>query len=324
WASESGHALGNEYQESNSVFVIPDTLSGGVGTFIKIIGKTDAAAIAPVLRGSDANKRRVLYLAGADTTVRLENIEITGGNSGSAVGGGGIYIGTGGEVILGAGAKIVANRCEGVVTDTVHDANAVKAGGGILVNGGRLALSAGAEIAGNRTPYSVSSAGPNGAGGGAAIIRGGVIEMTGGVIGESLGGSIPGNAVYGGANTGYGGGVAVWTAGNFEMTGGVIRRNSLQSNGDQRAGGGGVWVAGTFKMSGTARIVENANTTNHNGGGVKVYGGTFSVTALAGSGLEITGNTRQSVANNVHKYSGVFILNGTSYANGLYGPFGPY
>ena len=138
-------------------------------------------------------------------------------------------------------------------------------------------------------------------------------------------GTISGNNV----SSGSGGGVYVYTSGTFTMDGGIISKNNAQS-------GGGVYVYqnGSFNMKGgEIRNNQAANGSSGEGGGVYVYGGTFTMdggtisgnTAIEnGGGVyvnknsftmgdgTISGNTANAAGGGVYMYSGSFTMTGGS------------
>ena len=112
-------------------------------------------------------------------------------------------------------------------------------------------------------------------------------------------GTISGNNV----SSGSGGGVYVSTSGTFTMDGGIISKNNAQS-------GGGVYVYqnGSFNMKGgEIRNNQAANGSSGEGGGVYVYGGTFTM-----DGGTISGNTANAAGGGVYMYSGSFTMTGGS------------
>ena len=112
-------------------------------------------------------------------------------------------------------------------------------------------------------------------------------------------GTISGNNV----SSGSGGGVYVYTSGTFTMDGGIISKNNAQS-------GGGVYVYqnGSFNMKGgEIRNNQAANGSSGEGGGVYVYGGTFTM-----DGGTISGNTANAAGGGVYMYSGSFTMTGGS------------
>ena len=138
-------------------------------------------------------------------------------------------------------------------------------------------------------------------------------------------GTISGNNV----SSGSGGGVYVYTSGTFNMNGGTISGNHARL-------GGGVYVYqnGSFNMKGgEIRNNQAANGSSGEGGGVYVYGGTFTMdggtisgnTAIEnGGGVyvnknsftmgdgTISGNTANAAGGGVYMYSGSFTMTGGS------------
>lgn len=224
--------------------------------------------------------RRVIYIAGADTVVQLENISLTGANVN--MNGAGVYIESRAELILLAGSAIEENRIQ-----------TSREGGGIYADNAVL-LMFGGFIRNNRGP----GGGENSNAGGVALnnseftmyngtIQGNQAKWTGGVqlAGKSLftmyDGIIYDNDAsrWNGDYSAAGGGVAIRGSSSFIMKGGSIKANYANGNLGGSQGGGGVLVAdsGSFIMSGNASIEDNTIDNNGycRGAGVRLVSGTF-------------------------------------------------
>ena len=115
-------------------------------------------------------------------------------------------------------------------------------------------------------------------------------------------GTISGNNV----SSGSGGGVYVYTSGTFNMNGGTISGNHARL-------GGGVYVYqnGSFNMKGgEIRNNQAANGSSGEGGGVYVYGGTFTM-----DGGTISGNTAIENGGGVYVDKNSFTMNGGTITN---------
>jgi hypothetical protein len=145
-------------------------------------------------------------------------------------------------------------------------------GGAILVYGGTLTMSGG-EIKGNGSM--------DGEGGGVWILGGGIFTMSGG--------EISGNTAR------WGGGVNV-SHGTFTMIGGRISDNDAGGGGGVCSGNYG--SGGAFTMSGGKISDNNASL----GGGVWIANGTFGM-----SGGEVRGNTATVRGDGVHLMHGGFL-----------------
>ena len=150
--------------------------------------------------------------------------------------------------------------------------------------------------------------------GGGVYVRG-TFNMTGGTISGNNVSSGSGGGVYvrgtfnmtggtiSGNNAQSGGGVYVYSNGTFTMNGGEIRNNTADNN--SVGNGGGVAVfGGSFTM--TSGTISD-NTAKENGGGVYVDKNSFTM-----EGGTITNNTADAVGGGVCMYSGSFIMSGGS------------
>ncbi|GHV29394.1 hypothetical protein AGMMS4952_15070 [Spirochaetia bacterium] len=271
--------------EGSSVFAARTT---GDET-ITVKGGDAAAALSALNAG-----KRVIEIVG-NAHIRLENIEISGGNIAdpdiSKGGGGGILVAAsttnGAALIAGKGTVIKNNQAQvggGVVVigkgssftldgGEVRENSSATDGGGILAADSALKISAG-KVDSNT----------------AAVQGGGVSVYTGAVFNFD-GGEITGNQAE------DGGGLHV--IGNAVMQGGKISGNSTPSN------GGGVYVnkGGSFTLQ-KGEILDNKALTA--GGGVSVFEGTF----VMQDGI-IANNNASSATATEGTGGGVFIIQGS-------------
>jgi TolB-like protein len=190
--------------------------------------------------------------------------------------------------------------------------NTTAYGGGVYVNRGAFEMTGG-TIGGN------TASGNNGGGGGGVYVSGGNFTMSDGEISKNTtasGGGVyvssseddtaftmSGGTISGNTASSNGGGVDVYR-GTFEMTGGTINGNTASG---ENYGGGGVDVDGNtgnavFTMSGGT---INGNTAkNSGGGGVRVYSGSFTMSAG-----EISKNTAV-YGGGIYVYRGSFVKSG--------------
>jgi hypothetical protein len=150
--------------------------------------------------------------------------------------------------------------------------NSAKNGGGIYRSGGNFSMTGG-TISNNRA---------NNSGGGIYSRDSGSTAISGGFISDNS------------AGDGNGGGGIYHSGGSFTMTGGTISGNSAGY-------GGGVCIEANFSLSGG--LITN-NSAFKKGGGVYHNGGTFRISAAP----TISGNTKDTVANNVHLESDKLIV----------------
>ena len=202
----------------------------------------------------------------------------------SAENGGGVYIFEG-TFTMSGGAVISGNRAS----------SSSSSGGGVYIFEGTFTMSDSAVISGNSATSS---------GGGVYVSTDGTFTMKGGTIGGADEASANSSESGGGVCVykGYftmsdgsisrniapnsGGGVFVQD-GTFTMNGGIITRNRTDGN------GAGVYLGGAnakVTLNNTSSI--SGNVAASGGGGVYVFGGTFTV---SGSSLTITGNTAHNV-----------------------------
>lgn len=330
------HALAKMREPGNEIRTIAvigtlDNVSEGGGTGgvfnienmpadlgeIMITGYIENTAYGtPALHGRGEN-RRVLFISGADTKVRLDHITITGSTN---VVGGGI---------------LVNNKARVTLTEGVSVENITKWGGGDGPAGAGVRVDNAALIMFGGRIYNnhVNEHGGNGYAGGVSLTNGSTFTMYGGTIdgnkakwgggvvvssgcGFTLyGGNITGNEVYAAGNdggwTGRGAGVLIWQGGVFVMHGGAISNNRQTQGLSGSSGGGGVYVEGRFEMYGGT--ISNNNYSVYGGGGVIVKdGGSFALNAAASN--RIFGNTaRGGWGQQVRREgTGVFTINGVN------------
>ena len=295
---------------------IPASVTTANASSITIQGRTGSGT--DKINGNNEGTALTIRTA---VPVTIKNLKITGGKNASG-NGGGIYMASGSNVTLGAGALV------GDLTQTTASAtscgNYASYGGGIY-NEGSLTLGSGSIV---RHNY----ANPFGGGiwneGGSVTIKegaeisyncAGISDARGGGIrsggsGSSLtmeGGTISHNSV-----SHWGGGVMIQGS-VFTMTGGTISFNKSTGSSSIGAGGGGIWIDdGTFKMSGDS--ILSGNEANNKGGGIHVEHAEATVEILGGT---ISGNNASvsggAISNNLGKItiSGGTIENNSA-ANG--------
>ncbi|MCL2705145.1 MAG: hypothetical protein FWE72_02945, partial [Spirochaetaceae bacterium] len=200
--------------------------------------------------------------------------------------GGGVYVATSGNFDIPISS-----------TGIIRGNEVSNSGGGVCVWGGTFTMRAG-TIGG--TEASNQNKAWNG--GGVHITGGGTLEMRGG--------SILGNNT----TNSFCGGVYVEN-GTFDMYNGVIEKNSAWSF------GGGVYVSanGNFNMpiTSTGIIRGNEVSSSGSGGGVCVFGGTFT---MGGGTIGGTGAANQ---NKAYNGGGVFVSTGTfNFQGGVIGTTG--
>jgi len=240
--------------------------------YLKIIGEGSGATI------SANSKGRVLYVGGS-TSVTIENVTLTGGNTNQD--GGGVHVAQGGSLTLKSGTIITGNTtstngggiyCDGTLTmkgGTISANNINGKGKGVYIDErGSFTMDDGSissNISSNASGGGVYTCGTftmNGGtisanqawGGNGVYVAGGLFTMTDGSISANTGGSGSG-AVY------------VDAGATFTMDGGSISGNLLT---------GGVYVSATMEAAGTFTMnggTISGNTTSSNGGGVYIGNG---------------------------------------------------
>ncbi|MBR6565891.1 MAG: hypothetical protein IKK79_03665 [Spirochaetaceae bacterium] len=201
---------------------------------------------------SSASTGRVMYV-GANASVTLQDVVVTGGNLGNE-NGGGVCVDSGGSFIMNDG--IISGNYAGFD------------GGGVYVSQNATFIMKGGSIKAN----DVGAGAPNFSGGGGVYVNGGTFTMEDGEItqnnGLKYGGgvcvisgtlSMSGGEISSNTVTGEGGGVYVVAGATLEMTGGVISNNAATGN------GGGVNLSGTLTMTGGS---ISGNTSTMSGKGV--------------------------------------------------------
>ncbi len=244
------------------------------------------------INGGEISGNTAVISGGGIYTYNTVKVELNGGEiSGNTangpvgtdvftpIGGGGIFLSYGGELIMHSG-KIINNR-------------AVYSGGGVYVYGSSVEMYGG-EISGNDANKDVSSFG-----GGGLIVRSlrtydPDTSPTGKSTFTMYGGSITDNT-----SDWTGGGIMVYRYAEFTMNGGVIARNKVGMN---NFGGGGVFVdyGSTFVLN-SGDIIRN-NVDGH-GGGIYIYakshfymngGRIVENSAAIGGGLYFENNTNNT------------------------------
>ena len=278
--------------------------------YLKIIGEGSGATI------SANSKGRVLYVKGG-TSVTVENVTLTGGNTNQD--GGGVHVEQGGSLTLKSGTIITGNTtstngggiyCDGTLTmkgGTISANNINGKGKGVYIDGhGSFTMDDG-SISSN-----ISS---NASGGG--VYTCGTFTMNGGTISANQATEGNGVNVAGGtftmndgsisANTGSAnsGAVCVQIGAVFTMEDGSISGNLLT---------GGVSISGNSSSGGTFNMrggTISGNTATSNGGGVDVgNGATFNMTDGTIKGNSALGNTNYSGQGGGVYSSGIFNMSG--------------
>jgi hypothetical protein len=188
-------------------------LSDGKNTSeITITGKPNASGADRAVLSAVGSKAGVLAINDG-IKVRLEHIEISGGERDADKNGEGIYLtGEGTRLTLGAGAIVRRNQYIGIRIQ--NDASCILDGGEIrennntgvaVLSGGVFTMRSG-SIRDNKT---------TGNAGGVFVDEGGVFTMSGG-------------AITGNSSEMAGGGVCVMSGGTFNQTGGTISNNTAK------------------------------------------------------------------------------------------------
>ena len=295
---------GGIYNEESSSF----TMTGGrVSYNVAYSNTTDDASS---FGGGIDNNEGTAYISGGEISHNIVSKLIYTGSVVSAYGGG---VANRGTLTITGTVKITENLATakgsagggGGVSSTQKSTAVLLINGGEIFknesnsNGGAMYLATGtATIAQGADIHDNTAV----AQGGGVVIGSGTLTMTGGKIYNN---KTTSNSTDGG------GGVTSWKNGTFIMTGGEIYEN--RSNTD----GGGITNKGTLKLSGTAYIHDN--TSVWQGGGVYPYN-SDSKTYLGGA-AKITGNTRNSSANNLFVASDTLVELGTGAdGNGVAAP----
>ena len=295
---------------------------------ITIRGKPNSLPEERAILDAQKSGYRVLRISGS-ANIRLENIDITGGNSYAS--GGGIYIDGNTVLTIGRGTRIYKNR-------TNYSGGAISAGGGrIMMEDGYIYGNRCGDGGGGVHTYEgqefIMSGGmiynntANWGGGvnnmGTFILRNGAISEnraikgSGGVCVEK-GVFTMENGVIGGNKCGLGnggGGINIYENGHFRMRGGRITEN-------EAGWGGGIYIEGQTDITGG---FISGNTAVYGGGGIYVHsmaklfmtGGQITNNeAETGGGLRVDGHSSientQITGNNADIHGGaVFTLRGS-------------
>lgn len=183
--------------------------------------------------GRDSNKTGRVFYVGANASVTLQDVVVTGGKLGNE-NGGGVYVYSGGIFIMN----------DGIISHNYAGFN----GGGVYVSQNATFIMRGGSIKANE----VGAGAGNESGGGGVYVNGGTFTMEDGKITQNNG-------------LKNGGGVYVGGDGTLSMSGGEISSNTVTGD------GGGVYIATNASLSiiGTSspRIAYNSAK---NGGGVYI------------------------------------------------------
>ena len=186
--------------------------------------------------------------------------------------------------------------------------NTATKGGGVYVSSGEFNMYGG-SITGN-----TAAKGGTGNGGGVYVvgdtstkskgtftmsggtISGNTTDLTDGGVGVYSGGKfiMNGGEITGNTASYESGGVGVYNSAEFTMNGGTIGgTNAGKANTATSGGGVKIGDYGKFTMTGGE---ISGNKATENGGGVYMYGGTFTVSGAA----KVTGNKKNNANNNVY------------------------
>ena len=256
----------------------------------------------------------------AHNTLTLENITLKNGKwLGSHSGGAGVYVNSGGTLIMQGSSTIedcsAANSGGGVYvsggTFEMHGSSKItrcsadKEGGGVYVSGGTFKMHGSSAITGCEA---IGNTGTQEYGEGGGVYNKGSFEMTGGEIKNNkarVGGGIynghklilTGATLTGNTATFIGGALCISSDSSSEMTGGKIISNTCSGSGD----GGGVYIhAGTFTLkSGASGASIESNTADYGGGAYVGQHGTLIINggsiklnkARKGGGVYVSGNS---------------------------------
>lgn len=241
---------------------------------------------------TSSNTGRVMYV-GANATVTMQNLVLTGGNI--AESGGGVFVG-GGTLTMTGGA---------ITNNSSTNSNN---GGGVYVDGNSTFTATGGTIGGDGSGNSAQN------GGAIYIAASGKVELKGATISyntsETSGGGVANYGTFeissGSINnntSGHNGG-GVNNNGTLTMTGGTIANNTATAD------GGGVYVAAdkTFNMtSGSSSMPSISGNQAKNGGGVYLV-----ATGILGMGVgTISGNTATIDGHGVYD-AGILSLAGSA------------
>ncbi|MDR1324903.1 MAG: InlB B-repeat-containing protein, partial [Treponema sp.] len=226
--------------EPGSLFTLGDGVTLSLGSNITLQGRSDnTASLVTVDSGAE-------LVINPGSKIR---------DNSSTTNGGGVSVGSGGEVTMNGG-EISGNKA----------LNSSGRGGGVYIDGGKFTLNEGA-ISGNSTPN--SGTGASSGGGGVFVTNSGTFEMTGGEVSKN-------------SSRTDGGGVFI-KYGTFKMSGGVISGNSAQYGGAMYLSGGTI-----TKASGGVIYGSDAESTLRNTGNGSVAYGRRNSTVEEGETLDST------------------------------------
>ena len=239
---------------------------------------------------------RVMYV-GANASVTLQDVVVTGGYV-KDTSGGGVCVDSGGSFIMN----------DGIISDNYAGFD----GGGVYVSQNATFIMKGGSIKANE----VGAGAGNYSGGGGVYVNGGTFTMEDGEITQNNGLKDGGGVYVGGSGTlsmsggeissntvtGNGGGVYVSADSTFTMTSGITAPKII---GNEAGGnGGGVYAGGTLNMNGGE---ISGNTATYNGGGIAVDGGVNSniKASIAGGAIGVSGSP-----NTAENGGGIYLISG--------------
>ena len=245
---------------------------------------------------NDISTGRVMYV-GANASVTLQDVVVTGGYVKDASGGG---------VCVDSGGIFIMN--DGIISDNYAGFD----GGGVYVSQNATFIMKGGSIKTNE----VGAGAGNYSGGGGVYVNGGTFTMEDGEITQNNGLKNGGGVYVGGSGTlsmsggeissntvtGDGGGVYVSADSTFTMTSGITAPKII---GNEAGGnGGGVYAGGTLNMNGGE---ISGNTATYNGGGIAVDGGVNSniKASIAGGAIGVSGSP-----NTAENGGGIYLISG--------------
>lgn len=307
------------------------------GTALTVNTKKSVTITDLTITGGNTTKNGggIYVAAGANVTL-ADGANVTNNHADSTTSGcglgGGVYVAAGsgsvadGALYMNGGAVVgVSGTLSGAVASNTAGINTARNGAGVYNAGGLYlgykqngasysAQNLSGGVIGNYTSN------VNGTGGG--VYNAGTLKLA------------SGNVSYNKTDGAYAYGVGVYNAGTFDMTGGEISGNKNETNSSAGGGvyttgsghkftmsagavvsnwaqsyGGGVYVMSSseFEMSGTASVSSNKTSTSGSGGGIYLYGGTFTL-----SGGTITSNANAKWGKGVHVESGTFNMKGAA------------
>ena len=301
------------------------------GTALTVNTKKSVTITDLTITGGNTTKNGggIYVAAGANVTL-TDGANVTNNHADSTTSGcglgGGVYVaaGTGGvadgALYMNGGAVVgVSGTLSGAVASNTTGINTARNGAGVY-NAGGLYLgykqNGASYSAQNLSGGVIGNYTSNTYGYGGGVYNAGTLKLA------------SGNVSYNKTDAAYAYGVGVYNAGTFDMTGGEISGNKNEKNSSAGGGvyttgsghkftmsggavvsnwaqsyGGGVYVTSLseFEMSGTASVSSNKTSTSGSGGGIYLYGGTFTL-----SGGTITSNANAKWGKGVHVESGTF------------------